>query len=165
MLWQYLSKTDLKEAQALVVFQIPPPAVPMYMMRGSLFTASMQVVLPPITAGPMALARFMLMLPSANRENKQSLRVFRDSGGFTDFFPPEDRYAEHENLLAAIPNLDCFGDGEDLVFGKVEVYPDESSCSSNYAYCGKKKRPEPSPRLLEAFQRGDRTPREVPSDE
>lgn len=57
-----------------------------------------------------SLVILLLMLPSANRENKQSLRVFRDSGGFTDFFPPEDRHAEHETLLKEIPNLDCFGD-------------------------------------------------------
>lgn len=59
------------------------------------------------------LVLLLLMLPSANRENKQSLRVFRDSGGFTDFFPPEDRYLEHETLFHAFPNLDCFGDEED----------------------------------------------------
>ncbi|HRI61920.1 MAG TPA: DEAD/DEAH box helicase family protein, partial [Saprospiraceae bacterium] len=58
------------------------------------------------------LVILLLMLPSANRENKQSLRVFRDSGGFTDFFPPEDRYAEQEEMLTAIPNLDFFGDEE-----------------------------------------------------
>ena len=60
------------------------------------------------------LVLLLLMLPSANRENKQSLRVFRDSGGFTDFFPPEDHYDAQEKLLAEIPNLDCFGD-EDLL--------------------------------------------------
>ncbi len=57
------------------------------------------------------LVILLLMLPSANRENKQSLRVFRDSGGFTDFFPPEDHHAAHEKLKSEIPNLDCFGDG------------------------------------------------------
>lgn len=56
------------------------------------------------------LVILLLMLPSANRENKQTLRVFRDSGGFTDFFPPEDRWPEHEALLREFPNLDCFGD-------------------------------------------------------
>ncbi|MEK7256065.1 MAG: DEAD/DEAH box helicase family protein, partial [Bacteroidota bacterium] len=56
------------------------------------------------------LVLLLLMLPSANRENKQSLRVFRDSGGFTSFFPTEDRLLEHEKMRQAIPNLDCFGD-------------------------------------------------------
>lgn len=56
------------------------------------------------------LVLLLLMLPSANRENKQSLRVFRDSGGFTDFFPPEDHFEAQQKLLAEIPNLDCFED-------------------------------------------------------
>jgi type III restriction enzyme len=36
------------------------------------------------------LVVLMLMLPSANRKTKETLRVFKDSGGFQDFFPPED---------------------------------------------------------------------------
>lgn len=32
------------------------------------------------------LVIMMLMLPSANRLNKDTLKVFRDAGGFTDFF-------------------------------------------------------------------------------
>jgi len=56
----------------------------------------------------------MLMLPSANRQNKETLKVFRDAGGYTDFFPAEDNYPAQEELLKRIPNLDCFGDGGDL---------------------------------------------------
>lgn len=54
------------------------------------------------------LVVLMLMLPSANRQNKETLKVFRDAGGFTDFFPPEDNYTAHEALRKAYPNLDCF---------------------------------------------------------
>jgi type III restriction enzyme len=54
------------------------------------------------------LVVLMLMLPSANRLNKETLRLFRDSGGFTDFFPPEDNFPAHEQLHKLIPNLDCF---------------------------------------------------------
>jgi type III restriction enzyme len=61
------------------------------------------------------LVILLMMLPSANRENKQSLRVFRDSGGFTDFFPAEDQWEAQENLLKAIPNLDFFGNTEGVV--------------------------------------------------
>lgn len=50
----------------------------------------------------------MLMLPSASRQNKETLRMFRDSGGFTDFFPPEDDFKGHEELVKRCPNLDCF---------------------------------------------------------
>jgi type III restriction enzyme len=51
----------------------------------------------------------MLMLPSANRQNKETLKVFKDAGGFTDFFPAEDNYPAQEALLKRTPNLDCFG--------------------------------------------------------
>ena len=56
------------------------------------------------------LVILMLMLPSANRLNKDTLRLFRDAGGFTDFFPAEDNYAGQKELLSKIPNLDRFGD-------------------------------------------------------
>ncbi|MBN2313295.1 MAG: DEAD/DEAH box helicase family protein [Sedimentisphaerales bacterium] len=51
---------------------------------------------------------FMLMLPSASRKTKDVLRVFRDSGGFADFFPPEDDVEANSKLLERISNLDTF---------------------------------------------------------
>jgi len=54
------------------------------------------------------LVILLLMLPSANRINKETLKVFRDSGGYTDFFPPEDNYEAQKELLNKIPNLDVF---------------------------------------------------------
>ena len=36
------------------------------------------------------LCVLLLMLPSANRETKEQLRMFRDSGGFDRFFPADD---------------------------------------------------------------------------
>jgi len=62
------------------------------------------------------LTVLLLMLPSANRQNKETLRMFRDSGGFTDFFPPEDSYAGHKALKEMMPNLDCFT-SEQEIFG------------------------------------------------
>lgn len=62
------------------------------------------------------LVVLMLMLPSAARQNKETLRMFRDSGGFTDFFPPEDDFKGHEELVKLLPNLDCFS-SEGEVFG------------------------------------------------
>ncbi|MBI2272739.1 MAG: DEAD/DEAH box helicase family protein [Bacteroidetes bacterium] len=56
----------------------------------------------------------MLMLPSANRQNKETLKVFRDAGGYTDFFPAEDNYPAQEELLRKITNLDCFGEKEEV---------------------------------------------------
>ena len=54
------------------------------------------------------LCVLLLMLPSANRATKEQLRMFRDSGGFDRFFPPEDDAKAHERLLREIPNLDVF---------------------------------------------------------
>ena len=62
------------------------------------------------------LVVLMLMLPSANRQNKETLKVFRDQGGFTDFFPREDDFEGHKKLKELIPNLDCFST-EMEVFG------------------------------------------------
>lgn len=56
------------------------------------------------------LVVLMLMLPSANRQNKETLKVFRDAGGFTELFPAEDNYPAQNELLKHIPNLDCFGE-------------------------------------------------------
>ncbi|MFZ5802924.1 MAG: DEAD/DEAH box helicase [Candidatus Omnitrophota bacterium] len=55
------------------------------------------------------LVVLMLMLPSASRQNKETLKVFRDSGGFQAFFPPEDDTEAHRKLLVRFPNLDVFG--------------------------------------------------------
>ena len=54
------------------------------------------------------LCILLLMLPSANRASKEQLRMFRDSGGFDRFFPPEDDGKAQEKLLAQVPNLDAF---------------------------------------------------------
>lgn len=62
------------------------------------------------------LVILMLMLPSANRQNKETLKVFRDQGGFTDFFPREDDFEGHKKLKELVPNLDCFT-AETEVFG------------------------------------------------
>ena len=58
----------------------------------------------------------MLMLPSAWRVNKETLKLFRDRGGFTDFFPREDDFAGHKKLKQLIPNLDCFSSEADFFF-------------------------------------------------
>lgn len=60
------------------------------------------------------LVILLLMLPSANRQNKETLKVFRDAGGFTDFFPAEDNYPAQNELLKYIPNLDYFGEEEEI---------------------------------------------------
>lgn len=55
-----------------------------------------------------SLVVLMLMLPSANRQTKETLKVFKDSGGFQDFFPSEDDVKGQEALLKRFPNLDTY---------------------------------------------------------
>lgn len=62
----------------------------------------------------------VLMLPAANRETKEQLRFFRDSGGsIVQHFPPESDQAAHRALKERIPNLEVLADdaatGECLV--------------------------------------------------
>ncbi len=63
------------------------------------------------------LVVLLLMLPSASRQNKEVLKVFKDSGGFGEFFPYEDDREGNENLLKEFSNLDYFGH-EKGVFGR-----------------------------------------------
>ena len=52
------------------------------------------------------LCVMLLMLPSAARQSKETLRMFRDSGRFTSFFPPEDDSEANRKLLDVVRNLD-----------------------------------------------------------
>lgn len=63
------------------------------------------------------LVVMMLMLPSASRKNKEVLRVFKDSGGFAEFFPPEDAVEAGVTLLEQVPNLDTF-ESQNAFWGK-----------------------------------------------
>ncbi|MBF0319197.1 MAG: DEAD/DEAH box helicase family protein [Nitrospirae bacterium] len=67
------------------------------------------------------LVVLLLMLPSANRKNKETLKLFQDSGGFDQFFPLEDATVEHEALLEKIPNLDHFGSKDDILKRRVKT--------------------------------------------
>ncbi len=52
------------------------------------------------------LCVMLLMLPSASRQTKETLRMFRDSGRFTSFFPPEDDPDANKVLWDEVKNLD-----------------------------------------------------------
>lgn len=54
------------------------------------------------------LCVMLLMLQSGNRENKESLRMFRDRGDVHGFFPPEGDQEAHAAELDRTPNLDCY---------------------------------------------------------
>jgi len=59
-----------------------------------------------------SLCILLLMLPAAARQTKETLRMFRDSGGFDAFFPSEEDYAGHSARLNEFPNLDTFDTSE-----------------------------------------------------
>ncbi len=53
------------------------------------------------------LCIMMLMLPSANRQKgKDFLKIFRDSGGYTSFFPEQDDSTANHALSARHPDLE-----------------------------------------------------------
>ena len=56
------------------------------------------------------LCVMLLMLPSASRQTKETLKVFKDNTGYTEFFPAEDAYKLQAALLEQYPNLDTFGE-------------------------------------------------------
>jgi type III restriction enzyme len=66
------------------------------------------------------LCVLMLMLPAAARQTKETLRMFRDSGGFDAFFPSEEDYAGHSAILNELPNLDTF-DARELTARQVKT--------------------------------------------
>ncbi|MFZ1057596.1 MAG: DEAD/DEAH box helicase family protein, partial [Candidatus Rokuibacteriota bacterium] len=56
----------------------------------------------------------MLKLASTNRETREQLKFFRDSGGnIVQHFPPENDPEQHKALKARIPNLDMLAENED----------------------------------------------------
>jgi type III restriction enzyme len=67
------------------------------------------------------LVVLLLMLPSANRKNKETLKIFQDSAGFDAFFPPDDRLPDHQKLLEQFPNLDCFGEKHSLLGSQIKT--------------------------------------------
>jgi type III restriction enzyme len=54
------------------------------------------------------LCVMLLMLQSSNRQNRESLRLFRDRGDVHGFVPPDGDQLAHAKLKAAIPNLDIY---------------------------------------------------------
>jgi type III restriction enzyme len=65
------------------------------------------------------LCVMVLMLQSANRETKESLRLFRDRGSVRGFVPPADDIQAHWKLLQAVANLSCYGDQEAANLGSI----------------------------------------------
>ena len=59
------------------------------------------------------LCVMLLMLQSANRQTRESLKLFRDRGDVHGFFPEDDDQLTHEAQFDEIPNLDVY---EGLMF-------------------------------------------------
>ncbi len=55
-----------------------------------------------------SLCVMLVMLQSAGRQSKETLRIFRDSGKFPLFFPEIDNYHANQKLLEVCPNLDTY---------------------------------------------------------
>ena len=60
------------------------------------------------------LCVMLLMLQSSNRENKETLKIFKDRGNVRGFFPPGDDFLAHSDALSQVPNLDVYGDKDSL---------------------------------------------------
>lgn len=58
------------------------------------------------------LCVMLLMLQSGNRENRDSLKMFRDRGDVRGFFPPEGDQEAHEQAKRQTPNLDAYNLGD-----------------------------------------------------
>jgi type III restriction enzyme len=56
------------------------------------------------------LCVMLLMLQSANRETKDTLKMFQDRGDVAGFSPPEGDQKAHGDLIKAVGNLDCYDD-------------------------------------------------------
>lgn len=51
------------------------------------------------------LSVMLLMIQAAGKENKESLRMFRDNDRCMDFFPDTNDYQRHQELIENFPNL------------------------------------------------------------
>ena len=56
------------------------------------------------------LCIMLLMLQSANRQTRESLKMFQDRGDVHGFFPPEGEQQAHRAELDRTPNLSVYGD-------------------------------------------------------
>lgn len=65
------------------------------------------------------LCVMLLMLQSANRDDKKTLRLFKDRGNVQGFFPVADDFDAHYELLQSIPNLTAYSDQDRNNLGSI----------------------------------------------
>ena len=59
------------------------------------------------------LCVMMLMLPSVNRQKgREFLKIFRDSGGYTSFFPPQDEVPANREFMARYGDVETSQNGD-----------------------------------------------------
>src|SRR3990167_3013900 len=64
----------------------------------------------------------LLKLASTNRETREQLKFFRDSGGnIVQHFPPEDDPEKHKAIKSQFPNLDMLGEDDGKEEGLVKT--------------------------------------------
>lgn len=63
------------------------------------------------------LCVLLMMLQSAGRASKESLKVFSDSGNYSSFFPQSDDFPALNKLKADVPNLDINDIAESAIAG------------------------------------------------
>jgi hypothetical protein len=86
----------------------------------------------------------ILKLASTNRETREQLKFFRDSGGnIVQHFPPENEPEKHKALKDQFPNLDMLGNDkghdEDLLktsLGNLGVCAAESMSGADWVKAG-----------------------------
>ncbi len=67
------------------------------------------------------LVVLFVMIQSMSRVNgKEALKVFQDSGGYESFFPVDNRYDLHKQLIEQVPNLDVFS-GADSAMPQIKT--------------------------------------------
>lgn len=66
------------------------------------------------------LCILLLMLPSAARASKETLKMFKDNSGFTSFFPPEDDFKANQRFVDEVPNLDTLGE-KGFIYGDIPL--------------------------------------------
>ncbi len=65
------------------------------------------------------LCVMLLMLQSANRSAKETLRLFRDRGNVNGFFPAGDDFLAHHELQQRVPNLSAYADQDPRNLGSI----------------------------------------------
>ena len=61
---------------------------------------------------------FIMIQSVSGKKSREGLKVFQDSGGYEDFFPPDNRYDLQKKLLEEVSNLDTIALDDKGVIGE-----------------------------------------------